>query len=110
VITSEPQDLNVALLHEDGTTCQHTGKVQATVHDDDGPLCPAGQPLTHIRFNGRLLTISEAYSAFSSMAETITRAFAPFAEACAEFARVVGADPHIRAMAAAAKVISEEER
>ena len=98
----------VALLHADGTTCQHGGKPQATVSDDGGPLCPAGQPVTHIRYNGRLLTIEEASAAFSSMAETITTAIAPFAAALAELGRKITVGPHVRALAAAAEVIEEE--
>lgn len=98
----------VALLHADGTTCRHDGKPQATISDDGGPLCPAGQQVTHIRYNGRLLTIEEAAAAFSSMAETITKSIAPFAAALAELGRKITVGPHIRALAAAAEVIEEE--
>jgi hypothetical protein len=97
-----------ALLHADGTPCPHEGKPLATVADDGGPLCPAGEPITHVLFNGRVLTISEAYMALSSIAETITKAIAPVAEALAEFGRKLAADPYIRVLAAAAEEIERE--
>ena len=111
---SEPTTLEVPatgvlLLHADGTVCLHTGKPQSTMLDDVGPLCPAGQSITHASYNGRLLDITEAYAAFSSMAETITKAFEPFAAALAEFARIASTNPYIRALAAAAEVIEEEK-
>lgn len=105
--TRKPADSAVALLHADGTECHHPGNAQATVHDDGGPVCPAGQPVTHIRYNGRYLTIADAYAALSSMAETITKAIAPVAAAFVEFARTVGNDPHVRALAAASEVVQE---
>jgi len=107
MISDSPR-LGVAILHSDGTTCRHEGDAKATVHDDGGPLCPAGEQITHIRYNGRLLTIAEAYAAFSSIAETITKAFAPLADAFAEFGRRLSTDPYIRALAAASEVIERE--
>jgi hypothetical protein len=105
---SEPVPAGVAIVHADGTTCQHDGEPQATMAEDGGPLCPGGQQVTHIRFGGRLLTIAEAYAAFSSMAETITKAIAPLAAAFVEFGRKLSTDPYIRALTAAAAVIEQE--
>jgi hypothetical protein len=107
-IGDAPPPAGVALLHADGTACRHDGKPQATMSDDGGPLCPDGQPVTHIRYDGRLLTIEEAHAALASMADTITRAIAPLAAAFAEFGRIIAADPRIRAVAAAAEVIEGE--
>ena len=96
------------MLHSDGSACSHEGDPRATVHDDGGPVCPAGEQITHVRCNGRLLTIAEAYAAFSSFAETIAKAIAPLAEAFAEFGRRLSTDPYIRALAAASEVIERE--
>jgi hypothetical protein len=101
--------MNPTMIHEDGTECHHEGAVPSTLHDDGGPICPAGRPITHVLFNGKTLTIGEAYSAFSSIADTMTRAFAPLAEAFAEFARKIGTDPQIRALAAYAEALKAEE-
>jgi hypothetical protein len=107
-MTAEEPRLGTALLHADGSTCQHKGKPLATVHDDGGPLCPAGQPITHVLFNGRKITIAEAYAALMSIGETITRALAPLAAAFLEFGRKLAADPYIRVLAAAAEEIERE--
>lgn len=105
--TESPQT-GVALLHADGATCHHEGDAQSTVHDDGGPVCPGGEQITHVRYNGKLLTITEAYAALSSMAETITKAIAPMADAFAEFGRKLATDPHLRVLAAAAEAIERE--
>jgi hypothetical protein len=47
------------------------------MHDDGGPLCPAGQPVTHIRFNGQALTIEQASAAFRQMTDAFAKAFKP---------------------------------
>lgn len=107
-ITDEPPRLGTALLHADGSTCHHEGEAVATIADDGGPLCPAGQPITHALYNGRQLTIAEAYAALASMAETITKAIAPLAEAFAEFGRKLATDPHLRVLAAAAEALELE--
>jgi hypothetical protein len=98
----------VTLLHADGSMCRHEGKPVATMADDGGPLCPAGQPVTHVLFNGRRLTIGDAMSAFASMAATITQAMAPHAAAYAELGRKLDAGPHIRILAAAGEAIERE--
>jgi len=107
MVTESPQT-GVALLHADGTACHHEGDAQATVHDDGGPVCPGGEQITHVRYNGRLLTITEAYAAFSSMAETLTQAIAPLAAAFAEFGRKLATNPRIRVLTAAAEAIERE--
>lgn len=99
-----------ALLHADATECGHEGIPQATVHDDGGPLCPGGQPVTHVLFNGRRLTISETCVAFDSMAKTIINAITPFVEALIELGRKLGTDPAIRALTAMAEIINEERQ
>lgn len=107
-ITDEPPRLGTALLHADGSTCQHEGNAQATVHDDGGPLCPAGQPITHVLFNGRKLTIAETYTALASIAEAITTAMLPVAAAFAELGRKLATNPHLRVLAATAEAIELE--
>lgn len=96
------------MIHEDGTDCAHEGKPQAVIQDEGGPLCPGGCPVTHIRFNGHVMTMAEATAAFHSVARTFTAALTPLITACAEFARKLSTDPAIRALAAAAAVVSEE--
>lgn len=105
---SEPVPAGVAIVHADGTTCQHEGEPRAGMHEDGGPLCPGGQQVTHFRFNGKVLTVAEAYVAFSSMAETITKAIAPLSAAFVEFGRKLSTDPYIRTLTAAAAVIERE--
>jgi hypothetical protein len=106
--TADEPRLGTALLHADGSTCDHEGKPLATVADDSGPLCPAGEPITHVLFNGRKITIEEAYAALMSIAETITKALAPLADAFLEFGRKLAADPYMRILAAAAEEIERE--
>lgn len=106
--TGVPQQLGTALLHADGSTCRHEGEPVATIEDDRARLCPAGQPITHVLFNGRRLTIDEASVAFASMAATITQAIAPFAAAFAELGRKLATNPHIRVLAAAGEAIERE--
>lgn len=102
--------MNPVLVHADGTDCQHTGQIQATMLDEGGPLCPGGLPVTHVRFNGRVLTIDEAYTAFNGLARSLAAAITPLVAAFAEFFRHVSADPAIRALAAAAEVVTDERR
>jgi hypothetical protein len=100
----------VLMVHADGTDCLHPGTPQATLRDEGGPRCPAGQPVTHIRVNGRLLTFEEAAAAFGRVADALAKAITPL---ISEFAVRVSAvfapgTPAIRALAAAAQVIEAE--
>lgn len=79
--------MNPVIIHADGTDCRHQGTPQAAVSDDGGPLCPAGQPVTHIRFNGQVLTIEQAAAAFRQMTTGFAEALKPLAAAFARFAR-----------------------
>lgn len=97
-----------AILHADGTACDHAGSPRAALDDDGGPLCPAGQSVTHVEFNGKKLTIEEAAAAFDSMAKTIINAIIPFAAALTELGRKLGVNPAIRALAAMAEVVEAE--
>lgn len=96
-----------AIIHADGTYCHHEGSPREA-DTEAGPLCPAGQPVTHVEFNGRRITINEAIVSFSSMAKTIVNAIAPFVDALTELGRKLGVDPGIRALAAMAAVVEEE--
>lgn len=98
------------MIHADGTDCHHAGQPQATVHDEGGPLCPGGLLVRHVRFNGKVLTVEEACTSFTSMARTFAAAITPLIAAFAEFTRQISADPAIRALAAAADVVNEERR
>lgn len=102
--------MNPVMLHADGSDCHHDGQPKATLLDEGGPLCPGGQPVTHVRFNGRVLTIEEAYASIAALARTFARALNPVIAAFAEFGGRISADPAIRALAAAADVVSEERR
>lgn len=74
-----------ALIHADGTGCRHEGTPQATVHDDGGPLCPAGIPVTGIRMNGRDLTVEEAVEAFRKLGAALIEAIGPLADAAGPY-------------------------
>jgi hypothetical protein len=69
--------MNPVIIHADGTDCRHEGNPQATMRDDGGPLCPAGQPVTHIRLNGHVLTIEQAGAAFRQMTDAFAKAVKP---------------------------------
>lgn len=105
--------MNPVLLHADGTECAHEGKPHAGIRADGGPACADGQQVTHVRFNGQVITIGQAYASLRSLAETIATALAPmitaYAGAFAEIGARIGDDPAVRALAAYA-VVAEEER
>jgi hypothetical protein len=81
--------VNPVVLHEDGTDCRHAGKPRLDA--DPGPLCPAGILVTHIRFNGRVLTLEEARVAFQGFVDAFNDAFAPLVRQLATMAQAVGA-------------------
>lgn len=82
--------MNPVMVHADGTDCRHEGVPQATVHEDSGPLCPAGRPVTHVRFNGKEMTLEEAQTAFRSLVDDFNRAFTPLIAAFGEACQAVG--------------------
>jgi hypothetical protein len=98
------------MIHADGTDCRHEGTPQATVCDDGGPLCAAGIPITHVRLNGKVLTIGEACAALKNVADVFAAQLTPVITALAELGNRIGAamDPAIRALAAAAEVVDGE--
>ena len=73
------------IVHADGTDCHHAGQPQATM-PGGAPLCAAGLPVTHIRFNGQVLTIEQAAAAFMKLAEAFSEAVKPLMTAFARFA------------------------
>lgn len=91
------------MIHEDGTDCRHEGEPQATVDDDYGPRCAGGILVTHVRFNGKTLTVEEAAQALQSVASAFSAAFIPLMEslsaAFVNFARQVSDDPRLRILA-----------
>lgn len=98
--------MSTVIIHADGTDCAHEGDPQATVLDGDGPLCPDGIPVTHVRFNGQLLTLAEAAEVLARFGAALSRAMQPLLAAFAEFARVVSEDSGFRVLARR----GEEER
>jgi hypothetical protein len=96
------------MIHADGTDCGHEGKAKATVYDDGGPACAGGIPVTHVRFNGQVLTIGQACAALKQMGDTISKALTPMVTDLARFARQVCDDISIVALAAASAVVDEE--
>lgn len=94
--------MNPVMLHADGTDCRHQGQPQATMHAEGGPRCPAGLSVTHVRFNGKVLTVEEAAEAFQAMTRAFGEAFAHLAEAYTGMGRAVGSAmaPTPRAVAA----------
>jgi hypothetical protein len=65
--------MNPVIIHADGTDCHHIGDAQATVYDPDGPRCPAGERVTHVRFNGKTITIEQATQALIGIGETMSK-------------------------------------
>jgi len=92
------------MIHADGTDCHHEGPPQSAVHDDEGPRCAGGLLVTHVRFNGRLLTVEEAAAALQSVASAFAAAFIPLMEsltaAFVNFGRQIRDDPRLRVLAA----------
>jgi hypothetical protein len=102
--------VNPVMVHADGTDCNHEGPPQAR---DGGVACPAGQLITHVRVNGKPLTLAEACAALQSVAEAWTHALTPLVTAMAAWAQSMGSalwasSPAIRALAAACAVVDEE--
>jgi hypothetical protein len=64
--------MDPAMLHDNGTCCTHAGDPQP----GDPPRCPAGLPITHVSFNGTILTIEQAHEGFARMADALVRAWA----------------------------------
>jgi hypothetical protein len=89
------------MLHADGTVCYHDGPLQRTLPEESGPLCGGGQPVTHVRFHGKVVTIEEAAAAVEQMAGAFARALESLGAGLAEFGRRISADPALRALAAA---------
>ncbi len=91
------------MIHADGTDCPHQGPPQATVNDEGGPLCPAGIPVTHIRFNGQVLTIPQAGAALRDLTEGLTRSLASLTALFSDLAGAVGTafETAFRALSAA---------
>jgi hypothetical protein len=102
--------MDPVMLHGDGTDCRHEGNAQAAISDEGGPICPAGLPITHMRFNGNTLTIEQAYTSLKSMADAWVKALNPIVTALAAWGRQVSGDPVIRALAAASAVVDEERQ
>lgn len=66
--------MNPAIIHADGTECSHPGPSRTS---DDGPHCSADQLVTHVRFNGQVMTFDESMAAFSRIAEAASVAMKP---------------------------------
>jgi hypothetical protein len=98
------------MIHADGTDCHHEGAAQATVHDEGGPKCAAGLPVTHVRFNGREMTVEEAYASLKNIADVFAKQLTPVITAFVKLAAQIGAamEPTIRVLATAAAVVDEE--
>jgi hypothetical protein len=92
------------MIHADGTGCHHEGPPKSAVHDGEGPRCAGGLLVTHVRFNGRTLTVEEAAAALQSVASAFAAAFIPLMEslsaAFVNFGRQVRDDPRLRVLAA----------
>jgi hypothetical protein len=72
------------MLHDDGTCCTHDGNPQP----GDPPRCSAGQPITHVSFNGTTMTLAQTAEAFAAMSAALGRALTDlFASMVAAFGR-----------------------
>lgn len=98
------------MIHEDGTDCGHEGTPQATITDEGGPRCAGGQLVTHVRFNGNVMTVEEAAHALKNIADTFTKLLTPLITSFVKLTADIGAamDPAIRILAAASEAYDEE--
>jgi hypothetical protein len=94
--------VNPVIIHADGTDCRHEGMPAS---GESGPVCPAGQRITHVRFNGKTLTMEEAHTALQSVASAFAKAVVPLMEimsaAFVNLGRRLHDDPRLRVLAAA---------
>ena len=91
--------MNPVIIHADGTDCAHTGAPRSALGSPGGPACAGGQQVTHVRFNGKTLTIGEAAQEFAKLAEAFTEGVRPVIAAWNEFGRQISralAPPAIR--------------
>lgn len=96
------------LVHADGTNCRHEGTPKATLGMDGGSACPAGKPVDAVRFDGTTLTIEQVQRSLKSIGEAWTKLITPGISALvAKAAPLMGGDPVIRALAAAAAALDQ---
>ena len=105
--------MNPVIIHADGTDCRHEGEPRGTAADG-APACPAGQRVTHIRFNGRTLSIAEAYEAFQAISAAFTQMLTPvlagLGAAISEFGRRLSdANPVFRGSSAAGTLTQDAD-
>lgn len=74
------------VLHADGTVCRHAdGGPYVTA--GDAKLCPGGQQVTHVVFNGQVMTLEEAMAAFRRLTAAFTEVIVPAFAALEAMAR-----------------------
>jgi hypothetical protein len=88
------------VLHADGTACRHAGG-GPYVTAGDATLCPGGQQVTHVAFNGQVLTLAEATAVFGRLVAAFNEAVAPVLATLGAAARglVAALAPHAEALA-----------
>lgn len=59
------------LIHDDGSECHHKGAPVAPYGTPGGARCPAGQTITHVRLNGRLMPMDEAAAAMQQVIDAL---------------------------------------
>jgi hypothetical protein len=98
------------MIHADGSDCDHEGSPLAAVSDVGGPRCAGGEPVTHVRINGSVLTIEEAVKAFQNIADAFTAVLSPLIASLASWAGQFGAalQPAARILAAAGEAYGAE--
>jgi len=97
-----------ALLHADGTDCYHEGRPQRIATDDQGPACPAGIEVTHVRFNGKAIPLPDAISALQQAGQKVADMLQPMIAQMVQHLNEVVGSPQIRVLAGAAAAIEQE--
>lgn len=78
------------ILHQDGTVCCHEGLPKKSDPSGKNILCPEGFVVTHIRFNGNVMTLEESAIMFAKMAKIFNESMQPLIVAFAKMASQLG--------------------
>lgn len=80
--------MNPVLLHEDGSRCEHEENPKSS--SETGIFaCSAGVMVTHVEFNGRVMTVEESVTAFLRIAKTLNDMMPPLISAFTKITEAV---------------------
>lgn len=78
------------ILHQDGTVCCHEGPYMKSDSSGKNILCLEGIVVTHIRFNGNVMTLEESAIMFMKMTKIFNESMQPLIVAFTKMASQVG--------------------